>query len=265
MASAHSDQTLNKIGLVLSGGGVRGIAHLGAIQALNEFGIKPDMISGTSAGAIIGAFIAEGYEPWEIIDIARNTELFSARSIVFGKPGLLSMNSFKHIYARYISHNSFRQLQLPLYVTATDIIHGRSIIFDSGNLDEALMASSCVPLVFEPVHINGTTLIDGGVLNNFPVEPLIEKCRSIIGVHVNSINTSETEIGMMSLVDRSFHLALGSSVKSKEHFCNLFIEPENMTRFGMFDTKKMDDIFDAGYHHVMNMRTEVEEFRYSVS
>lgn len=68
----------------------------------------------------------------------------------------------------------------------------------------------------------------------------------------------------MNKIHTRFHLALSSSVKSKEHYCNLFIEPENMTRFGMFDTKKMDDIFDAGYNHAMSMRVEVEEFRYTL-
>jgi NTE family protein len=265
MASENPDQPMNKIGLVLSGGGVRGIAHLGVIQALSEMKIKPDMISGTSAGAIVGAFIAAGYEPWEVMDIARHSDLFGAGNIVFGKPGVFSMKSFGKIYSQYFSRNSFEDLRLPLFVTATDIVNGESVTFSSGNLAEVLMASSCVPVVFEPVKINGSSFVDGGVLNNFPVEPLLSRCTSIIGVHVNSINAVNPDISMISLADRSFHLALSSSVKSKTHCCNLFIEPENMTRFGMFDTKKMDDIFDAGYHHVMNMRTEVEEFRYSVA
>lgn len=250
-----------KVGYVLSGGGVRGVAHLGVIQALNELEIKPDVISGTSAGAIAGAFIASGFPPKEIVEIIKKAGIFSVSNILFRKQGLFKMKAFEDIYKKYIPHDSFENLDLPLYATATDIVKGEPVYFHSGVLSKALMASSCVPVVFEPVTIEGTLFLDGGIVNNLPVEPLMDRCENIIGVHVNSISTNEAHLQMKDLADRSFHLALSSAVRLKERHCDLFIEPPEMTKFGMFDMNKIDEIYNYAYRHTLAMQVQIEQFK----
>lgn len=237
------------IGYVLSGGGVRGIGHLGVLKALEEEGLRPSMISGTSAGAIVGAFYSAGYLPEEIISILRESKIFNRHHLKIAKAGLFDMRSFESVYLKYFPHNSFESLPIPLHVAATDILKGEIVYFASGDLSKALMASSCVPVVFQPVQYQDMMLIDGGVLNNFPIEPLVNKCEKIIGVHVNSINKARAEIHIKDILDRSFHFALSHSVYSKSKQCDLFIDPPNMSKFSIFEMKNADEIFTYSYNH----------------
>ncbi len=118
------------------------------------------------------------------------------------------MDSFESGYLKYFPDNSFESLPVPLHVVATDIIKGEIKFLSSGDLSKALMASSCVPVIFQPVKYLGITLVDGGVLNNFPIEPLINNCDKIIGIHVNAINKVNESVHMRDFLDRSFHFAL---------------------------------------------------------
>lgn len=248
-----------KIGIVLSGGGARGIAHLGVLKALEEFGIKPSVISGTSAGAIAGAFYAGGYSLREIKSIVEKGDFFNLSNVLIKKQGLFSMKGFEKMYQDYFPNNTFDDLQIPLHVAATDILKGEVVYFSSGNLSQALMASSCIPVVFQPLHFDNTYFVDGGVLNNFPVEPLMNKCDIIIGSHVNSIKTEVNEIHMTDIIDRSFHLAMSNSVRNKINSCHLFIEPPNMSQFSIFDVKKSDEIFEYGYSYTISLEKEIKQ------
>jgi len=251
---------MKKIGIALSGGGARGIAHLGILKALEEFGIRPQILSGVSAGGIVGGFYAAGYKPEEILEITKHADFFNIFALKFHQ-GIFSMNTFEKIYLRYIPHNSFEGLNMPLYVTATDILKCRTVYFSSGILSTALMATACVPVAFQPVVYNGTEFLDGGILNNFPTEPLVGKCDAIIGVHVNSIDTNVDHVHTKDLIDRSFHLVLDASVKAKIISCDLFIEPPAMSRFGMFDISDADAIFKAGYDYAISIKDRIELFQ----
>ena len=113
-----------KIGIALSGGGARGIAHLGVLKALEEFGIKPSIISGTSAGAIAGVFYAGGYSLHEIKSIVENGEFFNLSNVLIKKQGLFNMKGFENMYQAYFPNNSFDDLQIPIYIAATNILNG---------------------------------------------------------------------------------------------------------------------------------------------
>lgn len=254
------NQAKYKVGVVLSGGGARGIAHLGVLQALEEFGIIPSVISGTSAGAIAGAFYAMGIPIQDILAIIKEGQFFSITNILIKKQGLFSMNGFEKIYTKYFPNNSFSDLHIPLFVAATDILKGEIVYFSSGNLSRSLMASSCIPIVFQPVNYNETYFVDGSIMNNFPIEPLLNNCDTIIGVHVNSIKKEINEIHMNNILDRSFHLALSNSVRNKISNCDLFIEPPGMSRFGMFDMKKINKIFEYGYKYCLSLENEIRKF-----
>jgi NTE family protein len=243
---------------------VRGFAHLGVIKALQEFEIKPSVISGTSAGSLMGAFIAADYPPQEIISIAKSSGIFSFSNILFRKQGFFAMKSFETIFLKYIPHNSFEQLSLPLTVAATDIVKAESVYFNSGELAKPLMASSCVPLVFEPISYNGMLLLDGGILNNLPIEPLQGNCDKLIGIHVNSISSKMENLHMKDIADRSFHLALSSAVRLKAAHCDFFIEPPEMTKFGIFEMDKMQEIVDYAYKHTISLKPEIEKFKQSI-
>ncbi len=250
---------MKKIGIVLSGGGTRGIAHLGILKALEEFGVKPTVLSGTSAGAIAGAFYAKGFSITEILEIVKNGHFFSFSNILFEGKGLFSMKGFEKIYATYFPENSFSELNIPLHVAATDILNGEIVYYSSGKLSEPLLASSCIPVVFKPIEYEGKKLVDGGVMNNFPIEPLLNQCDKIIGIDVNSLQIEKDEIHIKNILDRSFHLAISRSLLSKAKQCDLFIQPLNMSRFGIFDMNKTQEIFNYGYEHGLSLEKQIKQ------
>ena len=174
-------------GLVLSGGAARGFAHLGVIQALHERSIKPDIVSGVSAGSIVGSFYCDGFEPEEIFEIFRKNKIFKLVRLMFRRHGLLSISGLRKVLEKNLRTTRLEDLQKPLVITATNIENAKTSYFIEGNITDLVIASSSIPVLFNPPQIDGITYIDGGVTNNFPLEPLEKNCRHLIGVHVNPV------------------------------------------------------------------------------
>ncbi len=139
------------VGLALSGGGYRGIAHIGAIRAMEEYGIKPHYISGTSAGAIVGALYAAEYSWQEILDIFLNISIFSFSNYALRKPGIIDSDKFYDTFIEYFPDDNFDVLKEKLFIAATNLIASESKIFHEGELIRPLLASSVVPGIFSPV------------------------------------------------------------------------------------------------------------------
>jgi len=239
------------IGLVLSGGGVRGAAHIGVIKALEEAGIYPTHISGTSAGAIVGALYASGKDWSEILAFFKTTSIFSTKRFAFNKPGFIDTEKFIEEFRGYFPKNDFKNLTKSLYVSATNVLTGKLKIFNSGELIKPVLASASFPGVFTPVKIKSSYYIDGGVLNNFPTEPLINECEAIIGVYVNPLKliSSKDLKHSYSVLDRAYKIMSASESISKFSDCNLVISPEELIHFGTFNMKNVDVIFDLAYRY----------------
>jgi NTE family protein len=238
-----------KIGIILSGGGVRGFAHLGLLQALDEWGILPDAISGVSAGAIIGALYAAGNKPENILAFMKGNSYFGWSNFIFKGDGFFSMKPMADALKKQIPEDSFESLQIKLFVTATDFTKNEEVVFSEGELFRAVIASASVPVIFEPVRFGSSLLIDGGVLNNFPVEPLQNICNKLIGCYVNKIDEIKepsVKIGKTSILERCFNMASAVGAYSKKMLCDVFIEP-SLDQFGMFDNDKADMIYEIGY------------------
>jgi NTE family protein len=236
-----------KIGLVLSGGGARGIAHLGAIKALNEMGYKPDAISGTSAGSIAGAMTAAGYSPDFVMDIILSTSFLKHLKPAFNRFGLFKIERLAAIFEQYIPHNSFEKLKIPLTVAATDLENGKIEYFDKGELITPILASCCLPGFFEPIKYQGKTYVDGGVLNNLPIEPLQNTCDFIIGVNVTPVGIGESINSMKDVVMKSMYLAIHQNSVAKLKLCNLAIEPPELYRHNGLSLSNAKDLFNIGY------------------
>jgi NTE family protein len=234
-------------GLVLSGGVARGFAHLGALKALEEFGMKPDIISGVSAGAIVGALYADGFAPEEIMEIYTRKSIFEFMQMTVPKTGIFKATGLKETLKKNLRAKTFEQLKIPLIITATNLIIGKSEYFSKGILIEPILASSCVPVLFEVVVINQIPYIDGGVMNNMPVEPLVNICNQLIGVYINPTGEISTLKGMVHIAERSFHLAIASEMRTKENNFDIFIEPTDITNYSLFDLKKAPELFQVGY------------------
>ncbi len=237
-------------GLVLSGGGVRGIAHIGAIKALEEHGITPSHIAGTSAGAIVGALYAGGCTWLEILDFFKKTELFSLNNYAKGKPGFLDTEKFYDHFKTYLPHDSFDSLKIPLYITATNLLDGTLHSFHNGELIKPILASSAVPGFFAPVEMDNGYFVDGGTLNNFPVDLITAHCDQIVGVYVNPF----AKVGIKDLnhvtkvLERAYQVMVTHETSRKFKDCDLLIRPKDMDQYGIFSIRSMDKIFDLGYH-----------------
>ena len=237
------------IGLVLSGGGIRGIAHIGAIKALEEHGIYPTHIAGTSAGAIVGALYANGIGWEEMLDYFKNLEFFSLAKYARNKPGIMDSTKFYDELKQHLPDDSFESLKKSLYITATDLLDGTLKVFHKGELIWPLLASAAMPGMFTPVKIDNDYYIDGGTLNNFPVELIKMFCDQIIGVYVNPLGKEKIENlnHSYSIVERAYQIKTAYESKSKIKDCDVFIHPKNMNDYNLFSMKNSNIIFNLGY------------------
>lgn len=254
---------MKNIGLVLSGGGVRGVAHLGVLQVLKEIGIAPTVISGTSAGALVGALAAAGHPIATILDIFKTTPVFKLGLFTASKAGFIDADKFKPILQEFFPEDDFSALKKKLFVTTTDLIHGKVKTFSSGPLVQTLLASAAVPVVFSPVKIDGVLYTDGGALNNFPVEPLASHCDAIIGVDVHPLKDAKPEDinSTFKVMERVFHLTIHHQALHKYHHCNVVIKPQELARFGTFDRGHFEDIFEIGYKAAHEKRAELVQLK----
>ena len=235
--------------LVLSGGGVRGYAHIGILKALFEQKLNIHAISGTSAGSMIGAFICDGFSPEEIEEIILKHEPKISFNYLGIKESILSFNSVAELLRKNLRSQSFEKLKIPLFVSVTNLNTGLHEIINSGNLMDAITASSAIPVVFPPAVINNIPYADGGLSSNLPVEPFLDGELKIIGSHVNPIGTWG-ENGLMKSIDRTLHLLMRSNIAGSIRKCDIFIEPPALTRFHLFESKKAKEIIAVGYDYV---------------
>jgi NTE family protein len=236
-------------GLVLSGGGARGAAHIGAIKALEEFGVFPTHISGTSAGAIIGALYAADVHWTEMLDFFKNISIFQTTRYARNKPGFINSEKFYNDLKAYLPIDNFSALKKPLFITAANVIDGSLKVFSKGQLIKPIIASASFPGVFTPTEINGKFYIDGGTLNNFPVEPLQKDCDKIIGVYVNPLKKISIKDlkHSYSVVERAYKIKVASESMLKFPDCDLVISPEELIHYGTFEMNNIEAIFNLGY------------------
>ncbi len=238
-----------KIGVVLSGGGARGIAHLGVIKALQEQGITINRLSGTSAGAVAGALIASGYGPDEALKIIESSAFVKHLRPAWTRMGILRIDTVIDLYRKYIPADTFESLQIPLHVAAVDLNAGELVIFEQGELIRPILASCCLPGIFEPLSINKRQFIDGGTLNNLPVEPLMGKVDYIIGSHCNPFPRNKPIRTARGVIERSLVLAAQSKTQDRLALCDLVIEPPTLVNYNVTDAGQAREIFQAGYRY----------------
>lgn len=239
--------TKYKIGLVLSGGGARGFAHLGVMQALNEAGIYPDVISGTSAGALAGVLYADGHSPNEILMLMNHGSRLDFMRPTLPREGLIQIGGIIKILKKNLHAKSFEELKIPLYVSATDLNNGKVVYFSTGELLDPVIASASIPVLFQPVIIDNICYVDGGVLDNLPVQPIEKKCKLIIGSFVNPVGYIEHISGLISIAERTFMLSMSREIMEKSKKFDLFIAPSELRNFKILDPEKAKELFNVGY------------------
>jgi len=248
------------LGLVLSGGGARGIAHIGVVQALRERGLAPDVIAGSSSGAIIGAFAAAGHSTETMLDFFATRSPFRLQMVTMRKAGIVDTAKVIASFRDYFPEDSFEALETRLFLTATDIVNARLTIFESGPLIQAILASCSMPMVFTPTEIDGRIYVDGGVINNFPVEPVRGRCDVLVGHYASPLRVVRTADidGVLAVSQRALEVAMFFSSKTKFHECDVMLAPEELHSYGLFDTKNHREIFEIGYRAASASLDEIE-------
>jgi NTE family protein len=249
-----------EIGLVLSGGGARGIAHIGVLKALNELNIHPTVISGTSAGSIIGVLYAMGLSSQDMIDFVGHSSLWKFFRFEWSAGGLSNLNYLKERLIQIGIPPNFEDLQKKLYVTATNLTKGKTEIFHEGPLLDTILASCSIPLVFKPVIINGDRYADGGILNNLPASAIISKVHRILGVNVIPLsgNDDKDYQSSVQVAQRCFELFMNANTQPELVACDFVIEPK-VQDFYLFSLPKFNLIHDIGYETTMAQAEQIQK------
>ena len=247
-----------RTGLVLSGGGTRGFAHLGVLQALNEAGIYPDVISGTSAGALVGVLYADGHSPSDILEMMNTNSRLDFMRPVLPREGLLQIGGIAKILKANLHAATFEELRIPLFVAATDMNNGRAHYFSKGELLNPVIASSSIPVLFQPVIINNICYLDGGVLDNMPVSPIEKQCKFLIGSYVNPVSYVDKLSGLINIAERAFMLRMSEEINEKSHKFHLLIAPTELINYSILDPEKAKELFSLGYNATIEKLEKID-------
>lgn len=247
-----------KVGIVLAGGGIRGIAHLGVLKAFTNAGITFSHVTGTSAGSIAGALYAAGIDPEEALNIFLKTKLLRFLRPTLGL-GLINFENTSALLKPYLPQN-IEDLKIPLTIAATNFSEGKLVYFNKGPLIRAIQASSCIPGIFKPIIIDEKMYVDGGLLNNFPVEPLLKDCDFIIGSSCNHLNPVDKITNITALLTRAALMSINKDMEEKTSLCDILIEPKGMGSINIFDTAKAETIYWLAYEEALKTIKNNERF-----
>lgn len=236
-----------KFGIALSGGGARGIVHIGVLEALHKYGIRPEIISGASMGALVGVFYAAGFEPLQILELVKSNKMVKMFKWQMPSGGLIDLKKVLSLLEENIGTDDFSSLKKSFYCSVVNLNSGHSEIKHEGKLFQWVMASASIPIIFEPQIIDGNTYVDGGLLNNLPVSCIRDQCRILIGVHVNHNGSEKNISGIKAIAERTFQLVMSQNVRDSLAKCDFVIEPPETRKFNTFDFKKADEIFRIGF------------------
>ncbi len=243
-----------KIALVLGGGGSKGIAHIGAIEALREHNIPIDLIVGTSAGSAMGAFYADGQSieeikqklmpasKWDVLDPS-----FSQAMQMFSNPtGILRGKAIKKFIEQNINAKNIEDLKIPLIVVTADIDTGELYLIRTGLISAAVNASSAIPGIFSPVKLYNKTLVDGGIIEPVPVRVAkLYHPKMIIAIDITSPAPPTKIYNAFELIYKANWIAYYQLARMQSKLADIDIHPQ-LTGHGIFEDHKKQELFDAG-------------------
>jgi len=239
------------VGLALGGGAVLGAAHVGVLRAMEELGMAVGALSGTSIGAFIAALRAFGMGWREIEAVALELDWFDLTGLSLSQFGLLSNRKFGGVVRELLGKRMIEDAPVPLSIVATDIGRGEKVVLESGDVAEAVMASTCIPGVFRPVEIGDRMLVDGVLMENVPVSPLEGKgprplvCVDLMGGYV--FGRPENIVGLLL---NAFYSTLQTATSLQTEAADLVIKP-GLGAFSLVDTGQVPALIEAGYREAL--------------
>ena len=271
---------MKKIGIAFGSGGARGITHLLMIEALEELGLKPSAISGSSIGAVVGAFYAAGFtskEMRKILDQLLNPKsnsvfdfllksefikLFSMFDPQFIKSGFIKGDKFQQFMKSHLKTSTFEELEVPLKISTTDYWKKEEVVFEKGNLPLAIRASYSIPGLFTPIKIKNKILVDGGAVNPLPFDLIKRQCDITIAIDITSFHTMNAQ-EMPSTFDSVFttyQIMQNSIIQEKLKFVkpDIYIKPK-ISDVRVFDFAKADSIFEQAKPAKKELKRQLEK------
>lgn len=240
------------LGLVLSGGGTKGVAHAGALKFLAEKNIQPDILSCCSVGSIVGALHAVGKSPVEILDFFKSVYFFNWKHFTFNKPGLVSSMIFATYLDPIFKNMTMGDLNVEVKIIATELVSGKQKIFDhKDRVVDAIIASCSIPGITTPYVVGNEMFSDGGVLNNFPADVIHNDCEKLIGVYVSTPQDVEiTDLNTIkAITTRAYELLSHRTEIHKFTYCDWVISSKKLANYTIFErkTNRLQEIYDIGY------------------
>jgi len=245
-----------KLGIAFSGGGARGGAHCGALQAFHEYGIKPDVVSGTSVGALVATLYSSGFTPRQMIELFQGMNFF--KDIVtpsVPKGGLFDSKPLVEIIKKNLPYTRLEALPIPTYLVASDLEHGVPKVFAKGEIAPRVVASCSIPVIFRPMSINGVHYVDGGAFQNLPVSAIRDKCETVIALNLNHLEDEVYSDNIASVAYRSFIMMMVSNTASDMNLADISIE---LDTYGCkaYDMSKIEEMFYRGYESTVKVLDE---------
>lgn len=247
-----------RIGLALSGGAARGMAHIGVLKYLEERDLKPYCIAGTSAGSIVGSLYSSGKSVQQLVEIASTMSWRNMISFSFPKKGIIDSTRLLKILKQHLGDITFAELKIPLVVNAVDISNGEEIVIEEGPVAEAVQASCAIPGIFTPVKWNNRLLVDGGLLDNVPARHLSDRNLDyIIAVNVGAQWPLQKEPGnIFEILIQSYDVIRRHRDMPAYECTDVIIEPE-LGDITFHDTSNPGIIIDRGYDAARKALEEV--------
>ena len=237
----------------MSGGASYGIAHVGVIKALREYGIEPDVVYGTSAGAIVASLYAGKVSIQDMRRFIDSNKILSVRQLRIPKLGFIPLTSLENQLDDFIPYKRLEDLPCKTLIGATNLETGMHETVDSGQVSKAVAASCAIPVFFRPIEHNGNLYVDGGVSNNMPALPLRDHCDFIIGCDVVEAKPVDRKYinGFKRIMERTLTISLANRTVINYKDCDFVIRPVGMYQYAKFDFSRSEEFINFGYNQTL--------------
>lgn len=249
------------IGIAFSGGGAKGFSHIGVLMAFEHFGMLPNVISGVSAGAIAAALYGSGLSPHDMIECFTEASRFGDfTEWSLPKAGFMKLDRFGKLLESWLPVKNLEDMKVPTVICATDLDHGKSVGWGKGEIVPRVLASCSIPIIFNPIKINGVTYVDGGVLRNLPAWAIRDYCKTLYGCNCSPLSKNyENKGSIVDVAYRTFHLIMKSNTPQDLRLCDYIIQSQHLIHISTFDLSSIKRGVTAGYDAACKVLESISE------
>jgi NTE family protein len=235
-----------KYSLALSGGGSRAFFHLGVVKYLEECGYEIEAISGSSGGAIVGAFLSK-YSAQKSYELLSKIDYFKFMKFNYFRGGLFHLDRFDEILDTLLGCDRFEELDNRLYICATNLNSAKAKYFSSGELNKAILASCAITPIFAPQIIDGHTYIDGGYIDNLPITPLKNNDTKIIAINIYPKKETRKKYSIISTPFRTYEVMIYQNTYKDIDKCTHYLEDSSLVNYKILSKHNYEELYNKGY------------------